>query len=120
MEWEDKSTGLRFVVKLDSLAEIDGKTIIWDLKTAADASNQQYERDASKWFYTLQAYMYRSALMRKTGKLADFYHVVCEKGEPYAVNVFRADNVFLEVGKIQFQRAVERISYCLEKDCFDH
>ncbi len=119
IEWEDKKTGLKFVVKLDSLAEIDGKPVIWDLKTAADASNEQYQRDAAKWYYTLQAHMYSSACIRKGYGFPPFYHVVCEKTEPYAVNVFQADKTFMEVGKAQFERACERILYCKEKDCFD-
>lgn len=119
MIYTDKKTGLKFICKMDSVAEFKGRTIIWDLKTAADASNEQYQKDASKWGYPLQGHMYCNAYIRKSGKFPEFYNIVAEKGDPYAVNNFRADATFMQVGKKQFEIAVERILYCMEHDCFN-
>lgn len=119
IRYTDKKTGLKYILRLDAEAEHEGKKIVWDLKSTTDASKEKYEKDAATFNYPLQGRMYCDGYIRKNGHFPDFYQIVCEKGEPYAVNTFRADNTFLEVGKKQFEKATQRVLYCMEHDCFN-
>jgi len=104
---------------LDGEAEKEEKAIIWDLKCTTDASLEGWMKQAFNMGYHLQSGTYWTGYARKTGKFADFYHIVCEVNEPYAVNCFRADNDFMELGKKHFREAMDRVKYCIGNDCFD-
>jgi len=117
--WIDKKTGLEVIGYLDGEAEKETKPIIWDLKGTTDASQDAWERQAFNMGYHLQAGTYWTGYARKTGKFADFYHVVVEFNEPFAVNCFLADSDFMELGKKHFRQSLDRVKYCIDNDCFD-
>lgn len=119
LKWSDKSTALPMRGYLDAVTEIEEQTIIWDLKSSEDASHEQFERDCVKYGYPLQAYAYCNAYIKNRGVFPEFRFVVVEKSTPYAVNVFRPDNKFMELGKAMYRRALDRIKFCHDNDCFD-
>lgn len=119
LKWTDKETGLPLVGYLDAGSEIDGQTIVWDLKTAQDASDEEFQRDAGKYGYAIQAHAYSLAYIMNSGTFPDFRFVVAEKEQPFAINVFRPDNRFMEYGKKIYRKALDRIAFCYENDCFD-
>lgn len=115
----DKKTGFKVIAKFDAVAEIDGKAIVWDLKSTVDASKEDYPKQAVNMDYPLQGGTYLTAYLHNTGKFADFYHVVAEKTEPYGVNVFRAPNDWIEKGKQDLRLCLDRVKFCMDHDCFD-
>jgi hypothetical protein len=119
LTWRDPKTGLPLIGYLDAVAEKDGKPVLWDLKTTTDASGDKYARDADNFAYWLQAYAYIYAYARKTGIFCDFYQIVVESSAPYAVNTFRCSSDFIELGKQQYRKALDRVKFCIDNDCFN-
>ncbi len=122
--WTDQKTGLRCVMVLDARATKDDKPVIWDFKTSIDASKEEYPRQAVKFDYPLQAgtYIIGDTMDKRVKGIEvvypDFYQIVAEKTEPFAVNTFRASNDFIELGKNQFRTAMDRVKFCIDNDCF--
>ena len=115
----DAETGLPIVSVRDGYAEVDRRPIIWDLKTARDASNDGFMRDAGQLGYPLQKHIYCMAEIMTRGVFPEFRFVVVEKTPPYAINVFRPDSRFDEYGKMMYRKSLDRIKFCYENDCFD-
>jgi len=119
LTWTDKKTGIPLIGYLDADAEKNKKAIIWDLKITTDASEEGWMKQAFNMDYHIQAGTYWRGYAQNTGKFPDFYHIVCEDKEPFAVNTFLASNRFLALGKQQYRNALDRIKHCVDKDCFD-
>lgn len=116
MELTDKVTGLPVIGYADGIAFINDKPVIWDLKTAADASGDAFQRDAHKYSYWLQAAIYQRAYAQKSGVYADFYFMVVENKPPYGVNLFRADSDFMEFGHAKLRQALDIVDHCRRHD----
>lgn len=119
LRWTDKSTGIKLRGFRDGLSEFNGNRVQWDLKTAADASTDKFQRVAIDLCYDIQAasYFYGHAL--NSGEFLDWYNVVIETEEPFAINILKADNNFMQFGKQRYRRCLDMIKYCLDNDCFD-
>ena len=48
----------------------------------------------------------------------DWYFIVIEKTEPYAINILRADIGFLDYGFIRRQELIEKLKSCQEEKFF--
>ncbi len=93
--------------------------VVIDLKTAADAETDTFSREALRYGYDVQAAHYLDAYQHKESSvMPDWYFIVIEKSEPYAVNVLKADTGFLDYGFIRRQELIEKLKACREKESF--
>ena len=98
MFWVDELTGETCKIRLDVLSEIDGRPLIVDYKSAADASTDGFMRHALNFGYDFQAAMYSEGVEKVTGQKPIFVFIAQEKTAPYAVNILQADDLFLKRG----------------------
>ena len=114
--WTDEFTGTDCKCRVDCLTEIGDNPVIVDYKSASDASNDSFMRDAMKYGYTLQAAMYSDGVEKNLGRKPLFVFIVQEKAEPYCVNILQADTAFVEYGYDQFREFLGIYKYCTETD----
>lgn len=92
--WTDPESGVECKGRLDAVRP----GFVIDYKTTADASTEAFTREAMKYGYDLQAAMYLTgAELNGYGK-CDFYFIAQEKSAPYAVNIIRASEAFIDRG----------------------
>jgi len=109
--WKDEETGILLKSRPDFYNKKAG--IIFDLKTALDASRSGFSRAKFSYEYHIQAYMQWEAIRLLTDKEPGaICHLVIEKNEPYLVACYQITNVELEMGKFQLQKALKYYSDC--------
>lgn len=114
--WVDYDTGESCKCRVDCLTELGGRQYIIDYKTCSDASVDGFMRDAIKYGYHLQAAMYLAGVEANIGSRPKFVFIAQEKTEPYAVNIFQADEKFVEYGADVFRELMGIYHYCKEND----
>lgn len=110
--WVDPLTGEECKCRTDCLVNIGGQDYIVDLKTATNADNEHFQKDAIKYGYHLQAAMYSEGVKRAAGKSCKFVFLVIEKNPPYAINVFQADELFCQYGFDIFRELIGMYHEC--------
>ena len=108
--WNDQETGLLCKCRVDSFTS----SAAVDIKTAADGSTRTFQRDAVKYGYHVQAAHYLAGIEAAIGYRPDWYFVVIEKAEPYAVHIFKASADFLEYGAYERARLLEVLKRCMD------
>ena len=93
--------------------------LIVDLKTAQDAETETFTKEALRYGYDVQAAHYLDAYQHKESAVRpEWYFIVIEKTEPYAINILRADIGFLDYGFIRRQELIEKLKSCQEEKFF--
>lgn len=93
--------------------------LIVDLKTAQDAETETFTKESLRYGYDVQAAHYLDAYQHKVSSIRpDWYFIVIEKTEPYAINILRADIGFLDYGFIRRQELIEKLKSCQEEKSF--
>lgn len=93
--------------------------LIVDLKTAQDAETETFTKESLRYGYDVQAAHYLDAYQHKESAIRpDWYFIVIEKTEPYAINILRADIGFLDYGFIRRQELIEKLKACQEEKSF--
>lgn len=110
--WTDEVTTENCKCRVDCLTDIGGKPYIIDYKTCADASNDAFMRDAVKYGYHLQAAMYSDGVEKNIGTKPQFVFIAQEKNAPYAINIFQADEAFVQYGMDIFRELMGVYHYC--------
>jgi hypothetical protein len=101
----------------DARKALGGRTILTDLKSCRSASEKAFTRDAERYGYDLQAYLYRkgvSQALEIPPSEIDFVFVAVEKTPPYLINIFLADETFLASGEVKYREYVDTYHYCRE------
>lgn len=114
--WTDDLTGEPCKARLDCLTEVDGKKVIVDYKTTADARTDAFMHAAVKHGYDLQAAMYSEAVKQNTGVEPVFVFIAQEKTPPYAINIMQADDIFVRRGKDLFRELIGVYHECKKTD----
>ena len=113
VEWIDHATKLKCKGYYDGESDIeDPDYFISDIKTAADADEDEFIRSAYKFGYHLQTGAYTSAAKQRYFKFPDFIHIVIEKSEPFAVNVFRASKEYIAQSQENWHNTLKAFKYC--------
>lgn len=86
---------------------------IFDLKTISDASGDNFARQATNLMYWMQAALYLDVAKRlEPQRYAHFFFIVLETNPPFGCRVFDVDSTGLDLGREQYQLAVETIKRC--------
>lgn len=101
--------GLPFISYLDGISP----NCILEIKTTERADANSFGRDAYNFKYHLQAAIYSQA----TG-LNSVKYIVIEKSAPYAINIFQADEDYLEAGQRLLKRLTAEFKSCMDQDNF--
>jgi hypothetical protein len=90
--------------------------IIVDVKTTDDASPVGFARSCANYGYHLQAAWYMDCCAAANVPADNFIFLVVEKTAPYAVALYELDLASLEVGRTQYQHALNIYKHCLATD----
>ena len=101
--WVDEMTGETCKCRTDCTMEINGMPLVVDLKSTNDASNDAFVRDAVRYGYDFQAAMYLEGVKAVMGVEHGFVFIAVEKVEPYAINIFQCDKLFIQHGYDAFR-----------------
>ncbi|MFD6113652.1 PD-(D/E)XK nuclease-like domain-containing protein [Streptomyces yangpuensis] len=113
--WTDGPTGIRRRARFDWLPSMhSGRLIIPDYKTAADASNEAFQKAIQQHGYNQQAPWYEEAAIALDlgGEDTELLFVVQEKTAPYLVNVVGLDYFAREIGRAKNRAAIETFAEC--------
>lgn len=116
--WDDPRTGIRCKCRVDAIVPLRGQTIVIDLKTTTDASSTAFVRDALRFGYHVQAAHYLNGIKaaRPELKNPEWWFVAVEKKPPYAVNVLKADDGFLDAGQFKLMELMDKLDDCMRID----
>ena len=117
--WDDPRTGIRCKCRVDAMKETDDKFIVIDLKTTTDASTDAFTRDAVRYGYAVQAAHYINGIEANKlnhGKPIEWWFIAAEKKGPYAVNLIRADDGFIEDGQFKLMGLMDKLDDCMRVD----
>ena len=116
--WTDPETGERCKCKADCVRLANGKYVIVDYKTTANASTEQFNRSLIKFGYHVQAAMYTEGLQHALhlDYRPKFFFVAQEKKAPYAVNVIEVSEEVMEYGDRVYHDLMRKYHECKEVD----
>ena len=104
---EDKETGVVLKCRPD---RIKGKYLV-DLKTCASIG--EFEKSITKYLYHVQAAFYLDVFEQNMDmKMNGFIFIAVEKQAPYDSGVFVLSGDFLEIGRLQYRKALEEMIDC--------
>lgn len=114
--WTDEDTGLECKAKLDILADVNGRKVIADYKSAANAKTEVFNSKIFSLGYHLQAYMYTEGAMKALGltERPDFIFITQEKSAPYAVNLIEVTEDVMLAGMDCFREYIGLVRQCSE------
>ena len=92
-----------------------GDSFISDSKSTQSVQGLRWDIKG-KYMYSLQAYLYREAYKNADGTYRDFFWVAQEKSYPYLPAVYKASEETLNLGKKQFNEAIDNIARFIESD----
>lgn len=116
INFRDPKTDLKLVAKLDGRVN---KMKFWDLKSTRSIEPDKYARQAFDLRYDLQAAVYSrgmQVLFKTPAFQIEFYQIIVESCEPFAVDVRKADQDFIRVGAGELDRLLQEIIYCRDND----
>jgi hypothetical protein len=116
MFWTDEATGIECKCRLDAHKETESLGIVIDLKTCADASTATFMRESLRYGYDVQTAHYLRGYRMVFDRPADFYFIAVEKTPPYAVNVIRATDGFIDRGTWQLIDMMDKLADCRRTD----
>lgn len=111
--WNDKETGLLCSCEMDGI----GDTLSVEIKTAQDASDDHFSRNAVYLEYPLQV-GFVTEMKRVKHQFTPHYFIIIESSEPYCVNVLKADDSFVEYGQWQFRKLMMEFKHCVDNNLF--
>ena len=118
IHFRDDETGIECKARLDKLIPA-GPPIIFDLKTAADASEEGFKRNAISYGYHIQAAHYAAAVKAETGtEPGAFCFGTVETSDSFLTHCFRASPEFLEYGRIERSKLMRRLADCMMSGSF--
>jgi hypothetical protein len=94
--------------------------LVWDYKTAEDASADGFEHHMATYGYHQQAEFYQRGLRALGHPAADqpMRFIVQESSAPYLVQIHTCDELAIEVARALNDRAIATYGACKEADCW--
>ena len=106
--WSDLGTHIRCKCRLDAVKQ----GIIVDLKTCQDASTDHFMRDALKLGYHVQSAHYIRGYKSQHDETPEFYFLCVEKTPPYAINIIKAGDSFIDRGTMELMDLMDKLAFC--------
>ncbi len=110
--WTDAATGEACKCRTDAEADLAGRLVVADVKTCRSAATEDFQREAVRLGYDLQAAMYTAGVRAATGRDCAFVFIAVEKEPPYALNVLQADPLLLTRGRDLLRELLGRYHEC--------
>ena len=110
--WTDPDTGVSCKGRLDA---VKPGTVV-DYKTTTDASTDGFAREAIRYGYDLQAAMYLEAAKQNGYGDCEFWFIAQEKSAPFATNIIKAGDAFLDRGRWLMMDLLTKYKECAAKD----
>lgn len=111
--WIDEETGLLCKARPDYL--LLDKGIITDLKSAADAADDQCSRHLFDFDYFVSAAWYLHGASKVYNRpFGDFVLLFQEKRRPFAPNIFQVDQEAINAGHLLCRKAIRTIHACIQ------
>jgi hypothetical protein len=104
--------------RIDRLNASPGGNTIVDVKAMRSANPDQFARAVFNYGYALQQAVYSDGWELLTGDRADFVFVVIETEAPYLSAVYRLDEVAVDYGRQQMERALRLYVECTAVDAW--
>jgi exodeoxyribonuclease VIII len=111
LTWMDPLTGAPCKSRQDWFN--DSNRLIVDLKSTEDASDEAFRRSAFKYRYHVQAAFYLDGARACGLDPQGFVFIAVEKKPPFLVNVFYADEEFIEAGRQAYRNDLEIYMHCV-------
>ena len=109
---EDEITGTTIKCRPDCLTDIGDTHLLIDYKSCADATSEQFMKDAIKLMYDLQLAFYKDILDKERGCEHTVIFIAQEKTAPYLVNVFEANEYFIKSGRDMYRTYLDIYAEC--------
>ena len=106
--WTDESTRIRCKCRFDAVKQ----GVIVDLKTCQDASTDRFMKDALRFGYDVQAAHYIRGYRSQHDETPEFWFLAIEKTPPYAINLIKAGDAFIDRGTMQLIDLMDKLAYC--------
>ncbi len=89
--------------------------LMFDVKTTRDARHFKFSKDSGEMGYSLSASMYREGFQQYYGteNKPDFIYLVAENTAPFNGKQYKASDLFLSVGDVQYRKAKELLAESL-------
>jgi hypothetical protein len=115
LAWTDPETGVILRARPDFLPR--KRTIIPDLKTAADGSPAAFSRAIAGFGYAQSAALYMDGIKAIFGEYpSNWLHVVMEKEPPHVVSLYELPGEDIERGRWLNRRAIRIFAECMSAD----
>jgi hypothetical protein len=115
----DPESGVLLRARFDWYTFYDGRVVVVDYKTAADANPDLFARKAVEYGYHIQAaWYYQIAQLLELDTDPRVLFVVQEKQPPYLVSVVELDQDALYLGVQRKLEAIRIYQWCVENDCW--
>lgn len=112
--WHNNVAGEPCKGRMDIWSEY-GSGIIADLKTAASAHPDAFQKAIWNYGYHIQAAWYRSgAKALGLSDAPEFYFIVVESSPPHATAIYRLDSESIAAGEAQVNAALRKYARCKE------
>jgi len=118
LTWTDRATGIPFIGYVDGEGEIGGEPWAFEIKTAASADPDQFQRDFWKWDYNTQIPTYAEGYHKSRFKFPNFAILVFETEPPYNCAPIMIDNKLMEFMKDEWRATVTAFKYCMDNELF--
>jgi hypothetical protein len=115
--WKDEQTGVWCKALLDRFipsSKDDSVSIILDLKTTADASEQSFARDVLNYGYDVQAAFYLDGMRTIAEAQRRFLFAAIEKKKPYACALYELSAETIAVGRSKYREYLHAYAACME------
>lgn len=109
--WVDPIENVLCKARVDWLS-----TVILDLKSAENASPNEFARSVARYRYHVQAAFYTDGYERLTGDRIPFVFGVPEKEAPWASAFYSVPDQVLEVGRKIYRRQLARYARCKREE----
>lgn len=110
METEVSMFGKEDKCRMDLMFQAGDSWIACDLKSASDASEEGFSKQAARLHYDLQSDHYSSVSAEVDRPLVSFPFIAIETEEPYATSVFIPTDEFQELGSKKRKYAKKKIA----------
>jgi len=114
----DPVTGLQVKARIDRLAMLSNMRFALDPKSAEDAREDAFSKNAYAYGYFTQAAFYKDICEWANIPLEAFLFVAFEKEDPFGIKVYEVSEDDLEFGRRCYRRALDTWAECVRNNEF--